>query len=215
MSIYIGNDLEDRLEALETENALLKKYNEYHQEVHEINYMSDIHLDSSFYKQSMKLDNYVKIEEWFDSSIGQTTVIQKLDKKRPKLSSQNQTQNRRRYVNFENGSHLICSFNLNNPETTVCIVFRMNGIASGDSLFLNSIIGNNNGNTARFIAFYKNNSGLGLLISNSYGSYVTVANDNSGFIPPDYRFPSSKSNCTLLNKWHIISIAWSNRNSNC
>ena len=60
MSIYIGNDLEDRLEALEmdntslkkynlkdrlkaleTENALLKKYNEYHQVVHEINYMSD------------------------------------------------------------------------------------------------------------------------------------------------------------------------------
>ena len=30
----------------------------------------------------MKLDNYVKIEEWFDSSIGQSTVIQKLDKKR-------------------------------------------------------------------------------------------------------------------------------------
>ena len=29
MSIYIGNDLEDRLEALEVENALLRKYNEY------------------------------------------------------------------------------------------------------------------------------------------------------------------------------------------
>ena len=43
--------------------------------------MSDMHLDSSFYKQSMKLNNYVKIEEWFDSSIGQMTVIQKLDKK--------------------------------------------------------------------------------------------------------------------------------------
>ena len=55
----------------------------------------------------MKLDNYVKIEAWFDSSIGQSTVIQKLDKKRPKLSNQNQTQNRRRYVNFENGSHFI------------------------------------------------------------------------------------------------------------
>ena len=55
MSIYIGNDLEDRLEVLEiektslkkynledrlkalkTENALLKKYNKYHQFVHEI-----------------------------------------------------------------------------------------------------------------------------------------------------------------------------------
>ena len=41
MSIYIGNDLEDRLEALETENASLRKYNEYHQLVHEIDHMSD------------------------------------------------------------------------------------------------------------------------------------------------------------------------------
>ena len=82
MSIYIGNDLEarlealevenaslrkcdlkDRLKALETENALLKKYNEYHQVVHEIDHMSELHVDSSFYKRSMKLDNYVKIEE--------------------------------------------------------------------------------------------------------------------------------------------------------
>ena len=55
MSIYIGNDLEDRLEALETENASLRKYNEYHQVVHEINHMSDLHVDSSFHKQSMKL----------------------------------------------------------------------------------------------------------------------------------------------------------------
>ena len=76
MSIYIGNDLEDRLKALEVENALLKKYNEYHQVVHEIDHMSDLHLDSSFYRQSMKLDNNVKIEEWFDSSLGQSTVIQ-------------------------------------------------------------------------------------------------------------------------------------------
>ena len=30
MSIYIGNGLEDRLEALEAENASLRKYNEYH-----------------------------------------------------------------------------------------------------------------------------------------------------------------------------------------
>ena len=76
MSIYIGNDLEDRWEALEAENASLRKYNEYHQVVHEINHMSDPHLDSSFYKQSMKLDNYLKIEEWLDSSLGQSTVIQ-------------------------------------------------------------------------------------------------------------------------------------------
>ena len=143
-------------------------------------------------------------------------MIQKLDKKRPKLSNQDQTQNRRRYVNFENGSHFICSFNLNNLETTVCIAFRMNNIASGNPFpFLNSIIGNNNGNTARFIAFHKTNSGLGLAISNSYASFVTVANDDRGFIPPDYEFPSSKSNCTILNKWHVISVTWSNRNSNC
>ena len=78
MSICIGNDLEDRLKALEIENASLKrynledrlkaleKYNEYHQVVHEIDHMSDLHLDSSFYKQSMKIDNYCKINEWID-----------------------------------------------------------------------------------------------------------------------------------------------------
>ena len=96
MSIYIGNDLEDRLKALkmentslktynledslkalETENALLKKYNEYHQFVHETDHMSDLHLDSSFYKQSIKINNYFKIKEWHDSSIGQSTVIQR------------------------------------------------------------------------------------------------------------------------------------------
>ena len=159
MSIYIGNDLEDRLEALEmektslktynledrlkaleTENALLKKHNEYHQLVHEIDHMSDLHLDSSFHKQSMDIDKYFKIKKWYDSSIGQSTVIQQLDNKRPKLSNQNQTQSRRRYVNFENGSHFICSFNLNNPEMTVCIAFRINGIASGAFRFLNGII---------------------------------------------------------------------------
>ena len=91
----------------------------------------------------------------------------------------------------------------------------MNNIVSGNYPFLNSIIGNNNGNKARFIAFYKTNSGLGLLISDSYGSFMTVANDDSGFISSDHYFPSSKSNCTILNKWHVISVTWSNRNSNC
>ena len=88
MSIYIGNNLEDRLEALETletenrikaletENASLKKHNEYHQLVHEIDHMSDLHLGSSFYKQSMDIDKYFKSQEWHDSSIGQSTVIQ-------------------------------------------------------------------------------------------------------------------------------------------
>ena len=81
MSIYIGNDLEDRLKALETENELLRKYNDYHQVVHEINHMSDLHVDSGFYKQSMKIDNYFKISKWIDSSIGQSTVLQELNKR--------------------------------------------------------------------------------------------------------------------------------------
>ena len=154
MSIYIGNNLEDRLEALEmentslkkcdfedrlkaleVENVSLKKQNEYHQLVHEIDHLSDMHPDSSFYKQSMDIDKYFKIKKWYDSSISQSMVIQHLDNKTPKLSNLNQTQNRRRYVIFENGSHFICSFNLNNPETTVCIAFRINGIASGAFLF--------------------------------------------------------------------------------
>ena len=62
MSIYIGNNFEDRLKALEMENASLKKYNDYHQVVHEIDHMSDLHVDSSFYKKSMKIDNYFKIK---------------------------------------------------------------------------------------------------------------------------------------------------------
>ena len=63
MSIYIGNDLEDRLEALEIENVSLRKCNEYHQMVHEIDHMSDLHVDSSFYKQSMKLNDYFKVNK--------------------------------------------------------------------------------------------------------------------------------------------------------
>ena len=91
----------------------------------------------------------------------------------------------------------------------------MNDIASGAYLYRNSLIGNNNGTTARFITFYETNSGLGLMISNSYSSYVTVANDNTRLIWADHKFPSLKANCTLLNKWHVISVTWSNRNSNC
>ena len=49
--------------------------------VHEIDHMSDLHLDSSFYKQSVDIDNYFKIKKWHDSSVGQSTVIQQLDKK--------------------------------------------------------------------------------------------------------------------------------------
>ena len=76
-----GNDLEDRLKIFETENGSLKKYNEYQQVVHKINYMSNLHVDSSFHKQSMKIVNYVKIKEWICSSIGQSTVIQTLEEK--------------------------------------------------------------------------------------------------------------------------------------
>ena len=226
MSIYIGNDLKDRLKALEAENASLRKYNEYHQVVHEIDHMSDLHVDSSFYKRSMKLDNYVKINEWFDSSIGQSSVIQRLNVKRPALSNPNQMQNKRRYVNFENGSHFICSFNLNNPETTVFIVFKITGIVSGDQEIVNSLIGNSvvdNGKlkiNAKHISFYRTHSGgLGLLISKAQsGSYVAIANDSSNLFPePDLKFPSSKSNCTALNKWYVISVIWSNKKglSNC
>ena len=223
MSIYIGNDLEDRLEALEIENASLRKYNDYRQIVDEIDHTSDLHVDSSFYKRSMKLDKYVKINEWFDSSIGQSTVIQRLDAKRPTLSNPDQTQNKRRYVKFENGSHFICSFNLNNPETTVFIVFKITGIVSGDQEIVNSLIGNSvvdNGKlkiNAKHISFYKAHSGgLGLLISKSeVGIYTAIANDSSNlFSEPDLKFPSSKSHCTALNKLYVISVMWSNKEKN-
>ena len=226
MSIYIGNDLEDRLEALEAENVSLRKYNEYHQVVNEIDHMSDLHVDSSFYKQSMKLDNYVKINEWFDSSIGQSSVIQQLNVKRPTLSNPDQTQNRRRYVNFENGLHFICCFNLNNPELKVFIIFKITDIASGDQEIVSSLIGNSNVNNgklninAKHISFYKTHSGgLGLLISKAEaGAYVAIANDSSNMFPDsESKFTSSKSNCTVLNKWHVISVRWSNKKnlSNC
>ena len=44
-----------------------------------------------------------------------------------------------------------------------------------------------------------------------------MANDKSSFIGLNYNFPSSKSNCTILNKWHVISVTWSNSKdlSNC
>ena len=84
---------------------------------------------------------------------------------------------------------------------------------------MNSIIGNSiDRNVAKIITFYKTHSGLGLLISTAYnGSFVAVANDNSTLIKPDYKFPSSKSNCTILKKFHVISVTWSNGKdlSNC
>ena len=74
-------------------------------------------------------------------------------------------------------------------------------------------------NTIKCLAFFKTYSGLGLFISTAYNrnSFVTVANDKSSLINPDYKFPSSKSDCTILNEWHVISVTWSNVKdlSNC
>ena len=67
------------------------------------------------------------------------------------------------------------------------------------------------------ITFYKTHSGgLGLLISKAQvGAYVAIANDSSNlFSKPDLKFPSLKSNCTVLNKWHVISVKWSNKGEN-
>ena len=93
----------------------------------------------------------------------------------------------------------------------------MTNIASGDQGFINSLMGNTIKKTnAKFITFYKTYSGLGLLISRSrFGSYIAIANDGSGSIPkPDLKFPPSKSNCTGLNKCHIILVTWSNKGEN-
>ena len=129
-------------------------------------------------------------------------VIQQLDKKRPKLLNLKQAQNRR-YANFENGFHFISSLNLNSLELIAFIAFRMNSKASEKQSFFTSIISNTtNRNTAKLITFCKTHSSLGLLISRAHiGLYVAVANDGSSLIPkPDSKFPSSKLNCTILNK---------------
>ena len=74
-------------------------------------------------------------------------------------------------------------------------------------------------NIMKCIGFFKTHSGLGLFIMTSYNhdSSVTVANDKSSLINPDYRFPSSTSDCTILNVWHVISVCWTNVKdlSNC
>ena len=132
-------------------------------------------------------------------------------------------QNKRRYVNFENGSHFICSFYVNNPEMTVFIIFKITGIVSGDQEIVSSLIGNSvedNGKlkiNAKQRSFYKTHSGgLGLLISKAQsGSYVAIANDSSNLFPePDLKFPSSNSNCTALNKWYVIFVTWSKKEKN-
>ena len=75
MSIYIGNNLEDGLEILEMENASLKKYSEYHQVVNEIDHISDLHVDSSFYHQSMKIEEGTLILKVVLISVVVSTLI--------------------------------------------------------------------------------------------------------------------------------------------
>ena len=82
-----------------------------------------------------------------------------------------------------------------------------NSVVDNDKLKIN----------AKHISFYKAHSGgIGLLISKSeVGAYIAIANDSSNLLPePDLTFPSSKSNCTTLNKWYIISVTWSNKEKN-
>ena len=74
----------------------------------------------------------------------------------------------------------------------------MTNIASENQSFFKSIIGNTTERiTAKLITLYK-----------TYCSLIPE---------PDSKFPSSKSNCTILNKWHVISVTWSDGEnlSNC
>ena len=96
------------------------------------------------------------------------------------------------------------------------IVFKMTDISSENQEFVNSLIGNTNGKiNAKLITFYKTFCGLGLLISEAHGSaYLSIADDSSSIPKPDLKFPSSKSNCTDLNKWQVISVMWSYKEEN-
>ena len=90
----------------------------------------------------------------------------------------------------------------------------MTNIALGNQEFVNSLIGNAVQRVnAKFITFYKTYSRL--ISKARVGSYIAIANDGSSSIPKtDLKFPSSKSNCTGLSKWHIISVTWSNKGEN-
>ena len=56
--------------------------------------------------------------------------------------------------------------NLISPELSIFIVFKMTGIASGDQLFINGLIGNSDETAySKFITFYRAYSSLRLLIS--------------------------------------------------
>ena len=74
-------------------------------------------------------------------------------------------------------------------------------------------MGNTNGKIkAKHITY----SALGLLISKEHGgAYVAIANYSSSSISkPNFKFLSSKLKCTNWNKWHIISVTWSNEREN-
>ena len=89
----------------------------------------------------------------------------------------------------------------------------MTDIASENQSLFNSIIVNTTERiTAKLITFYRTYSHLGLLISKAQvGSYVAIANNSDSLISkPDSKFPSSKSNCAVLNKWRVISVTCSN-----
>ena len=55
-----------------------------------------------------------------------------------------------------------------------------------------------------------------MLISKAeVGTYIAIGNDSSNLFPEsNLKFPSSKSNCTALNKWSVISVMWSNKEEN-
>ena len=93
----------------------------------------------------------------------------------------------------------------------------MTNIALGNEEFISSIIGNTNGKiNAKHITFYRTYSDLHLLISKAHGGvYIAIANESSSSIPKQQlKFPSSESNCTDLNKWHIMSVTLSNKREN-
>ena len=93
----------------------------------------------------------------------------------------------------------------------------MTNIASGNQEFVNSLKGNTIGKiNAKHITFYRTYRGLRILFSKAHGSaYVAIANDSSSSILKlDLKFSSSELNCTDLNKWHVISVTWSNKGEN-
>ena len=78
----------------------------------------------------------------------------------------------------------------------------MTNIASRNQEFVNSLLGNTNRKmNVTHITFYRTYSGLGLLISKAHvGSYLAIA--------------TKLCWSANLNKWHVISITWSDKREN-